>query len=230
MTGDLPRHELLSQGRAVLDWIAEYLDHPERYPVLSEMKPGEVLASLPSMPPTRGEPLEEILEDFRTKIVPGLTHWNHPSCFAYFATSSSVPGILAEMLTATIEVKAMLWKTSPAATELEQLVTDWLRQMLGLDDGWFGMTTDTASMSSMLALAAARASIVEIDAVSVVIPNQLGSRPSICRSQSTTTSSSSVAAGDVFQSITFTSTAALSISATMPGTDDDGAKYPKNDG
>jgi aromatic-L-amino-acid decarboxylase len=140
----------------VLDWIAEYLEHPERYPVLSEMKPGEVLASLPSMPPDRAEPLDDILEDFRTKIVPGLTHWNHPSFFAYFATSSSVPGILAEMLMATVDVKAMLWKTSPAATELEQLVTDWLRQMLGLGDGWFGMTTDTASMSSMLALAAAR--------------------------------------------------------------------------
>ena len=110
----------------------------------------------PSSPPARGEPLEAILEDFRAKIVPGITHWNHPSFFAYFATSSSVPGILAEMLTATLDVKAMLWRTSPAATELEQLVTDWLRQMLGLGDGWFGMTTDTASMSSMLALAAAR--------------------------------------------------------------------------
>ncbi len=156
MTGDLSRHDLLSQGRAVLDWIAEYLEHPERYPVLSDMKPGEVRDSLPSMPPDRAEPLEEILEDFREKILPGITHWNHPSFFAYFATSSSVPGILAEMLSATLDVKAMLWRTSPAATELEQLVTDWLRQMLGLGDGWFGMTTDTASMSSMLALAAAR--------------------------------------------------------------------------
>jgi len=156
MTGDLPRHELLSQGRAVLDWIAEYLEHPERYPVLSKMKPGEVLASLPSMPPDRGESLDEIFDDFRTKIIPGITHWNHPSFFAYFATSSSVPGILAEMLMAAIDVKAMLWRASPAATELEQLVTDWLRQMLGLGDGWFGMTTDTASMSSFLALAAAR--------------------------------------------------------------------------
>ena len=156
MTGDLPRHELLSQGRVVLDWIAEYVEHPERYPVLSRMKPGEVIASLPSTPPSRAEPLDEILEDFRTKILPGITHWNHPSFFGYFATSSSVPGILAEMLTATLDIKAMLWKTSPAATELEQLVTDWLRQMLGLGDGWFGMTTDTASMSTMLALAAAR--------------------------------------------------------------------------
>ncbi|HEV8216612.1 MAG TPA: amino acid decarboxylase, partial [Gemmatimonadaceae bacterium] len=75
MTADLPKHELLSQGRAVLDWIAEYLEHPERYPVLSEMTPGEVRASLPSMPPARGESLDAILEDFRTKIVPGITHW-----------------------------------------------------------------------------------------------------------------------------------------------------------
>src|SRR3954471_22223765 len=163
MTGDLPRHELLSQGRAVLDWIAEYLEHPERYPVLSRMAPGEVLSSLPGSPPAQGEPLEAILGDFRTKIVPGITHWNHPSFFAYFATSSSVPGILAEMLTAALDVKAMLWKTSPAATELEQLVTDWLRQMLGLGDGWFGLTTDTASMSSMLALAAAREARPELE-------------------------------------------------------------------
>src|SRR6476661_5479405 len=126
------------------------------------MTPGEVRASLPSMPPARGESLDAILEDFRTKIVPGITHWNHPSFFAYFATSSSVPGIVAEMLTATLDVKAMLWRTSPAATELEQLVTDWLRQMLGLGDGWFGMTTDTASMSSMLALAAAREARTEL--------------------------------------------------------------------
>src|SRR5689334_15856644 len=156
MTADLPRHDLLSQGRAVLDWIAEYLDHPERYPVLSEMKPGEVMASLPQMPPTRAEPLDTILRDFQSKIVPGITHWNHPAFFGYFATSSSVPGILGEMLIAALDVKAMLWRTSPAATELEQLVTDWLRQMLGLGEGWFGMTTDTASISSMLALAAAR--------------------------------------------------------------------------
>src|SRR6185295_11920495 len=94
--------------------------------------------------------------DFESKIVPGITHWNHPSFFGYFATSSSVPGILAELLTAALDVKAMLWRTSPAATELEQLTMDWLRQMLGMGDGWFGITTDTASISSMLALAAAR--------------------------------------------------------------------------
>lgn len=154
--GDLSRDDLLENGRAVLDWIAEYLENPSRYPVLSTVRPGEIAASLPKSPPREAEPLETILGDFDAKILPGITHWNHPAFFGYFATSSSVPGILAELLSATIDVKAMLWKTSPAATELEQVVTDWLRQMLGLSDGWFGITTDTASMSTMLALAAAR--------------------------------------------------------------------------
>src|SRR5512146_250127 len=156
MPGDLSRDELISQGRAILDWIADYLEHPERYPVLSRARPGEIVHALPARPPRSPEPLAAIVRDFETTIVPGITHWNHPAFFGYFATSSSVPGILAEMLISTLDVKAMLWKTSPAATELEQLVTDWLRQMLGLGDGWFGITTDTASISSMLALAAAR--------------------------------------------------------------------------
>jgi aromatic-L-amino-acid decarboxylase len=156
MSGDLPRDELVEQGRAVLDWIAEYLEHPERYPVLSRARPGEILESLPASPPREAESIERILADFEAKIIPGITHWNHPAFFGYFATSSSVPGILAEMLVAALDVKAMLWKTSPAATELEQVATDWLRQMLGLGDGWFGITTDTASISSLLALAAAR--------------------------------------------------------------------------
>ena len=163
MSGDLSRDELVTHGHAVLDWIATYFEHPERYPVLSTVKPGEIRASLPVSPPVGGESIETILQDFETKIIPGITHWNHPAFFAYFACSASVPGILAEMLTATLDVKAMLWKTSPAATELEQVVTDWLRQMLGLRDGWFGITTDTASISSMLALAAARESRPELE-------------------------------------------------------------------
>ena len=156
MFGDLPREQLISKGRETLDWIADYLEHPEKYPVLSKSKPGEIAASLPASPPDEAESLDTIFADFESKIIPGITHWNNPAFFGYFATSSSVPGILAEMLIATLDVKAMLWKTSPAATELEQVVMDWLRQMLGLGAGWFGITTDTASISSMLALAAAR--------------------------------------------------------------------------
>ncbi len=156
MSGDLSRDELIEQGRAALDWIASYLERPQEYPVLSRSRPGDIRAALPASPPAEGEPLADVLRDFERTIVPGITHWNHPAFFGYFATSSSVPGIIAEMLTATLDVKAMLWKTSPAATELEQVATDWLRQMLGLGEGWFGITTDTASMSTMLALAAAR--------------------------------------------------------------------------
>ena len=154
--GDLPTAELREQGRAVLDWIAGYLDHPERHPVLSRVVPGEIREMLPVSPPEEPEPLERILEDFEQKILPGITHWNHPAFFGYFATSSSVPGILSEMLIATLDVKAMLWRTSPAATELEEVTADWLRQMLGLPGGWFGFLNDTASISSLLALAAAR--------------------------------------------------------------------------
>src|SRR5689334_11432277 len=155
-SGDMPRDEFVAQAHTVVDWIAAYFDSPERYPVLSKARPGEIRAKLPTSPPAEAEPFSDILRDFETAIVPGITHWNHPSFFAYFATSAAAPGILAEMLTATLDVKAMLWKTSPAATELEQVVTDWLRQMLGLADGWFGITTDTASISTMLAVAAAR--------------------------------------------------------------------------
>lgn len=156
MEGDLSREELSVHGREVLDWIGNYLEHPEQFPVLSRVKPGDIRASLPASPPADGEPLRAVLDDFERKILPGITHWNHPAFFGYFATSSSVPGILAELLVAAIDVKAMLWKTSPAATELEQVATDWLRQMLGLGGEWFGITTDTASISSMLAIAAAR--------------------------------------------------------------------------
>lgn len=161
--GDLPTSELLTHGRAALEWIARYLDHPERVSVLSKVVPGEIRDMLPTSPPEHGEPLGEILRDFERQIVPGITHWNHPGFFGYFATSSSVPGILGELLVAAIDVKAMLWRTSPAATELEQVTTDWLRQMLGLPGGWFGFLNDTASISSMLALAAAREAKPELD-------------------------------------------------------------------
>jgi len=160
--GDLPTTQLREHGREVLEWISNYLDDPSRYPVLSQVKPGDIRQSLPASPPAEGETLRDILDDFERKILPGITHWNHPAFFGYFATSSSVPGILAEMLVTAIDVKAMLWKTSPAATELEQVATDWLRQMLGLSDEWFGITTDTASISSMLAIAAARESRPEL--------------------------------------------------------------------
>jgi aromatic-L-amino-acid decarboxylase len=161
--GDLPTSELLASGGAALEWIAQYLEHPDRVSVLSRSVPGEIREMLPVSPPEQPEPLGDILNDFESLIVPGITHWNHPGFFGYFATSSSVPGIIGEMLVSALDVKAMLWRTSPAATELEQVTTDWLRQMLGLPGGWFGFLNDTASISSLLALAAAREAKPELD-------------------------------------------------------------------
>jgi aromatic-L-amino-acid decarboxylase len=106
--------------------------------VLSRLRPGELRASLPPSPPERGEPLGAILGDVESKILPGITHWNHPSFFAYFSITSSAPAILAEMVSATLNVNGMLWRTSPAATELETVVLDWLRQLLRLPEGLFG--------------------------------------------------------------------------------------------
>ena len=154
--GDLPREAFERAAERVVAWIGDYLAHPERYPVLSRVRPGEVRAALPAAPPARAEPLDRILDDFESVIVPGVTHWNHPGFFSYFAISSSTPGMLGELLAAALDVNGMLWATSPSATELEQLTLDWLRQMLGLRAPWFGMITDTASISTMLALAAAR--------------------------------------------------------------------------
>lgn len=140
----------------VNEWIVRYLSDPGRYPVLSSVKPGDIRSSLPESAPSRGEAFEAILDDFEQKILPGITHWNHPSFFAYFAVSGSPAGVLGEMLTAALNVNGMLWRTSPSATELEQVVMGWLRRLMGLPDGWFGMINDTASISTMLALAAAR--------------------------------------------------------------------------
>ena len=154
--GDLSPEIFRQHGHRLVDWVAHYLDVGEEHPVLARVAPGEIAARLPLAPPAAAESLEAILDDFERIIMPGVTHWNHPGFFAYFASSGSAPGILAELLTAALNVNAMLWKTSPSATELELRSLDWLRQMLGLREGWFGTITDTASLSTMLALAAAR--------------------------------------------------------------------------
>jgi aromatic-L-amino-acid decarboxylase len=154
--GDLPIEEFRRYAAQLVDWIAEYLAHPEHFPVVPSVRPGDVMAQLPPAPPARGEPLADVLADVERVIVPGTTHWNHPGFFAYFSISSSIPGILGELLAAALDVNAMLWKTGPAATELEQVALDWLRQLMGLGPGWFGVINDTASISTLLALAAAR--------------------------------------------------------------------------
>lgn len=160
-TGDLSPDAFRESAHQLVEWIAEYLEHPEKYPVLSRVRPGEIRAALPATAPREGEPLSRIIEDFERVIVPGMTHWNHPSFFAYFGISASVPGILGEMLAAALDTNAMLWKTSPAATELEFTVLDWLRESIGIPTPRFGIINDTASISTMLALAAARESVSE---------------------------------------------------------------------
>jgi len=155
-TGDMPAEEFRRFGHEIVDWIANYFEHIEDLPVLAQVEPGDLKARLPSSAPEKGESMAAILADVDRLIVPALTHWSHPSFFAYFATSTSAPGIFGELLSAAFDVKSMLWRTSPASTELEEVTLDWLRQMIGLDAGLSGFIYDTASVSSMHAIAAAR--------------------------------------------------------------------------
>src|ERR671938_665890 len=143
-------------GAAALEWAARYLERVPELPVLAQVKPGEIRAALPDSPPDSPEPFERVLRDVDEVLLPGLTHWQHPGFFAYFATTGSEPGILAELLAATLNVTQILWCASPAATELELTVMDWLAQLLGLPRGWHGHIEDTASTSTVAALAAAR--------------------------------------------------------------------------
>jgi aromatic-L-amino-acid decarboxylase len=141
---------------AASDWVAGYLETMGERPVVADVRPGDIRARLPPSPPEAPEPFASVLRDLDEVIVPGLTLWNHPRFFAYFANTGSEPGILAELLTAALNVNAMAWLTSPAATELEQLVLDWLAELLGLPAGLYGHIEDTASTSTLAALAAAR--------------------------------------------------------------------------
>jgi aromatic-L-amino-acid/L-tryptophan decarboxylase len=147
-----------------VDWIADYLAHPGRYPVQREIEPGTIRSGLPPSPPEAPEPMDAILADFERVIVPGVTHWNHPGFFAYFAITASGPGIIGELLAAALNVNAMLWRTAPAATELEDVTLDWLRQLLGLPPAFEGVINDTASSSSLYALAAAREAVEGLEA------------------------------------------------------------------
>ncbi|HLM33500.1 MAG TPA: aminotransferase class V-fold PLP-dependent enzyme [Gaiellaceae bacterium] len=145
-----------ADGAAALEWAARYLEEVRDLPVLSRVEPGAVRAALPTAPPNEPEPFAAVLKDLDDVLLPGITHWNHPRFFAYFAISGSEPGILAELLAATLNVNAMLWRTSPAATELEELVLDWVAQLMGLPEGLHGHIEDTASTSTLAALSAAR--------------------------------------------------------------------------
>ncbi len=155
-TGDMPPELFREHARAVVDWIADYLANVGDLPVLPRVRPGDLRRALPASAPETGEPMEDVLRDFREQVVPAVTHWNHPSFFAYFSVTGSGPGILGEMLAAALNVNAMVWRSCPAATELEEVTLDWLRQLLGLPGAFDGVINDTASSSTFYALAAAR--------------------------------------------------------------------------
>jgi aromatic-L-amino-acid decarboxylase len=139
-----------------VDWAAEYLEHVRDYPVVPRLNPGDLTDCLPRSAPDRGESFDDILRDFDAKILPAVTHWNHPRFMAYFANSGASPAIIAEMLSATLNTNGLHWKTSPAVAELEQVALGWLRQWMGLSDDYFGIIYDTASVASLHAVACAR--------------------------------------------------------------------------
>jgi aromatic-L-amino-acid/L-tryptophan decarboxylase len=152
----MPIEDFRRFGYQIIDWIADYWAHPERHAVLADVRPGALADQLPSGGPEHGEPMERILADFERQILPHVTHWNHPGFLAYFATSGSAPGVLAETLAAALNNVGLLWKTSPALAELEQVTLRWLADWMGLPSGWFGMIHTTASEASLHAVIAAR--------------------------------------------------------------------------
>jgi aromatic-L-amino-acid decarboxylase len=166
MDDDISYHmtaeEFRQHGKAVVDWIADYYQHVEEYPVLSKAKPGEIRGSLPAHPPVYGESFEKILADFQEIILPGITHWQSPNFYAFFPSNTSGPSILGDLLSSGLGVQGMLWLTSPACTELETHVLDWLAEMLDLPDKFRSTSTgggviqDTASTASLTAVLAAR--------------------------------------------------------------------------
>jgi aromatic-L-amino-acid decarboxylase len=158
-TPDMTAAEFKRYGYQVVDWIANYLDHVGELPVLSQISPGQIKRSQPDHAPLHGESMDQLLADVDRVVLPGMTHWNHPAFFAYFAISGSAPGILGEMLAAAFNVNAMMWRTSPAATELEEVTLVWLRRLIGLPDDFGGVIYDTASISSLVAIAAAREAV-----------------------------------------------------------------------
>ncbi len=143
-------------GYQFVDWIADYFENVEKYPVVSRVEPGDIKKMIPAVPPARGEAMEAIFRDFENILMPGVTHWQHPGWFGYFPANNSPASVLGELLTAGLGAQCMVWQTSPAAAELEEVVLDWLKQMIGLPSGFSGVIQDTASTASLCALLSAR--------------------------------------------------------------------------
>ncbi|HRH44701.1 MAG TPA: pyridoxal-dependent decarboxylase, partial [Pyrinomonadaceae bacterium] len=155
-SGDMPKEDFRKFGYEIIDFIANYFENLENYPVLSQNQPNDLKNALPTSAPIEGESFPQILGDVENLILPAVTHWNHPNFHGLFSTSTSSVGVFGEMLTAAFDMKAMLWRTSPASTELEPVVLDWLRQMMGLPADFHGLIYDTASISTLHAIAMAR--------------------------------------------------------------------------
>lgn len=153
---DMSSAEFKKYGYQLIDWVADYLDNIEKYPVLAQVKPGEVKSQLPKTAPVDRETFDDMINDLNKIIMPGVTHWNHPNFMAYFNSTSSGPGILGELLSAAFNSNGMVWKSNPSGTELEETVLNWFREMIGLPANYFGIVYDTASVSTMHAIAAAR--------------------------------------------------------------------------
>lgn len=165
--------EFRKHGHEFVDWLAEYIDNIEEYPVHPEMEPGDIKAKLPPSAPEKGESIQDIFQDFQDIILPGITHWQHPRWFAYFPANNSPPSVLAELLTAGLGAQCMIWKTSPAAEELEEVTMEWLREMLGLPEGMAGVIQDTASTATLVALVTAREKATEFQSNLVGIKDPL---------------------------------------------------------
>ena len=158
---DIP--EFRKQAHTLVDWIADYFENVDKYPVKSQVKPKEVFAKLPDTPPEIAEEMKDIFEDFREIILPGVTHWQSPNFFAYFPANSSYPSVLGEMVTAALAAQCMKWETSPAATELEERMMNWLKHLIGLPDFFEGVIQDSASSSTLAAIIAARERITDFN-------------------------------------------------------------------
>jgi aromatic-L-amino-acid decarboxylase len=148
--------EFREKAHSFVDWMTNYLENIEKYPVKSQVEPGQIYQQLPAGPPASGQPLDDIFADFENIIMPGITHWQSPNFFAYFPANSSYPSVLAEMLTATLGAQCMKWETSPAAAELEEMMMSWLKQMTGIPEDFHGVIQDTASTATLVALLTAR--------------------------------------------------------------------------
>ena len=158
--GDMSAEEFRARGPEMVEWIARFMENPERYPVLAQVAPGDIRNALPGAAPESGENFGAIMADFDRILMPGMTHWSHPGFMAYFSITASAPGVLADFVASALNQQAMLWRTSPSATELEGVVMGWLRQLIGLPDAFEGVIYDTASISSLHAIAAAREAAV----------------------------------------------------------------------